>query len=311
VIYIIFIVYNRKQKIIRDIGYFRILYFSFGYIIYFISNLFIAYNDFPVCSLNFLFKHFGILSVLLIHYINIIMSLKLGLKKQNNSKFKFYEKGSNNNQSINLSKPSSQIYEKENHNEYNIRRNTINENSNTIRERDITFFNESNLLIESSLSYNNEIKTYHKKIKAVHSLFLELIYIYITFLFLIIFIIIYYTSINYRTNTNIKNNQNFQQSKNGYWYYKCSLEKPDLFLNLLYLISFVIILFLSNSFSNYECIFKFIQYIIYSNYIAVAMGPIINVLPPINIIYNLLIYLFFFFFFFFFFFLNKKNFFFK
>ncbi|OUM64331.1 hypothetical protein PIROE2DRAFT_8882 [Piromyces sp. E2] len=79
----------RKQRIVKDMGYYKILMVSFGIIIYFTSNMFMAYENYSECAANFVLKHTGILLTICICYINTVLAFKLGVQKDNKTKFRF------------------------------------------------------------------------------------------------------------------------------------------------------------------------------------------------------------------------------
>ena len=76
----IFIFKNRKQGIIMHIGFFKVIIFSVGILLFFISNYFITYENYIECSLNLFFKHIGIVTVISIFYIIIGFNIELGAK---------------------------------------------------------------------------------------------------------------------------------------------------------------------------------------------------------------------------------------
>jgi len=87
-IYIFFIIYNKNKSIIRDEGFYKILIFSIGIGLYFISNFFITYTNYSGCLLNFLIKHTGISLLLSIYYIYNSLGDELGISGKDDSKFK-------------------------------------------------------------------------------------------------------------------------------------------------------------------------------------------------------------------------------
>lgn len=256
-IYILFITINKKQKIIYNNGYIKLLLFSLGIIFYYSSNFFITYMDYWKCSLNFLFKNIGISLISVIYYINIVMGMKLGIKIENEKKFTF----SDDIKSIN--------YENINSNE-NIYSNTI---TNSVNLNKSFIENIQNDIRKDSVWSSEISEKLTKKIKNVHSLFIKTLLLYIFFILLIVILII---NQFYKQKSN-NNNNIIIQSSNGNWFYKCELENYDLILNSLYLIFLIIILIIGKCVMKYDYIFKSIHYIIYSLYILISIGPIINV----------------------------------
>ncbi|OUM58168.1 hypothetical protein PIROE2DRAFT_16647 [Piromyces sp. E2] len=329
---------NSKNRIIKDTGFFKILLFSLGIILFFISVIFSTYTSYLECSMHFSIKHIGITLVLIIFYIYITLGHELGITgylTDNDKKIylvnslsvdSFESIDSNisdiyNILSLNNSASSSinSLHSRENSevniskmktdNELFSAKNTILKNNenvlnkqsksldklNNIEERNGTnniniydnFRNKNKEYIEKrrmSLSYminkalnkndkgkmNKNKQNIHKNIKKAHSLFLEMVILYPLF---ILFTIILANAYFYVDNNEEKT---IIQSKNGQWFYKCSLEKPDIAYNALEIMILVIILIKGKYVIMCNCVFKCTFYIYYSSIIAIALGPLIN-----------------------------------
>ncbi|ORX77658.1 hypothetical protein BCR32DRAFT_270514 [Anaeromyces robustus] len=85
--YIIFIIINRNNNIVKDTGLFKILLLSLGVILYFSSTFFETYNDYSGCTISFLNKHLGSFLVLIILYIYNELGHELGIKSVKDDKF--------------------------------------------------------------------------------------------------------------------------------------------------------------------------------------------------------------------------------
>ncbi|OUM64329.1 hypothetical protein PIROE2DRAFT_8880 [Piromyces sp. E2] len=122
---------------------------------------------------------------------------------------------------------------KKNFKTYNINNNNNDDdedddNEELIDNNDISYKD----IQGSSIDENNHISTtFIKKIKTVHSVFLEIIVVYMITTLIIISLVLYYKIKNSSMNSS-KNNGNIMQSFNGDWFYQCDLEKPDLLLDL-------------------------------------------------------------------------------
>jgi len=77
--YIVFIIVNKNEGILNDVGLNKILLFSIGIILICISNIFAYYSSFNECYLNFILKHIGVITVLTIFYLCISMGYELGI----------------------------------------------------------------------------------------------------------------------------------------------------------------------------------------------------------------------------------------
>jgi len=80
IIYLIFIIFNKKMNIIKDTGFYKIIIFSIGYILFVFSLLFITYENYLWSTLNFITKHIGISMMICICYIYICHGYILGVQ---------------------------------------------------------------------------------------------------------------------------------------------------------------------------------------------------------------------------------------
>ncbi|ORX64116.1 hypothetical protein BCR32DRAFT_273221 [Anaeromyces robustus] len=435
----------RNEKIVNDYGFIKTLLFAFGLFCLFFSNLFITYNQYFQCSLNFFFKHIGITLLLLIYVLNIMLALELGGKKENKQKFVFVGDDNNDdiniksridfNQTTNMNKTISinnsnsntnlnnsnknsmgNIYKNSMNNlhknnsmnnlringsmdnlrknSYNIYKNSMeninyyqknsidstNYNNNNYYHKSMDNINNSNYSsneneltnIKKSLSKNindkssdallqkkpslipksgifkslriknfhNRFKSndenntnfeikktssysqdsyqnltskkdydiksdatsswidelnynYQKKIKAARSILYQAIFIFIIiFILLIVLIIIngvinsnietnkniYDDDVSLDTSTNKNNVSNIDQNIDGYWFFKCRLEKSDLALNSFHTFVLIFLFMTSKVASKYDYVFSYVRYTQYVILIAFATGPIINIL---------------------------------
>ncbi|ORX56013.1 hypothetical protein BCR36DRAFT_175699 [Piromyces finnis] len=273
---IITIILNKKEKIIKDTGYYKILFFSVGLIIYFISNFFITYRTYFNCALYFLFKHIGIFTILCIFYIYVIMGSKLGIVNKQDNKYLLVS----SNISLEKNKPynvNANNYSYNDHNDNNNNNDNIEEINQQI-EIKLSMIKSSNSNLKkskSSIDKKNENKILKRNIKQVHSLIYEILFIYPIYIASIITVIIfkYFKNENY----NDANINYFNQNNDGYWSYQCPLNKSDFVYNLISLLLLIVVLSNGKTIINYECIFKCTRYITYSTYVFVVLGPLINI----------------------------------
>ncbi|ORX56015.1 hypothetical protein BCR36DRAFT_280564 [Piromyces finnis] len=176
--------------------------------------------------------------------------------------------------------------------------NYMNSNNNTknilelesLYSDNISINKENNKNIEIMLnrngyldSYNNRISNLKNKkennvniisrIANIHSIYIKILIIYPLYVISIFFFVFYYMIYN-----NKNDDVTIVQNKDGYWNYKCNLEKTDFTYNIIH---FIIIILLINSINKtiyYEWIFKITSYIVFSLYIAISIGPLINVI---------------------------------
>ncbi|KAG4085267.1 hypothetical protein H8356DRAFT_1298496 [Neocallimastix lanati (nom. inval.)] len=310
--YIIFIILNKKAHIIKDQGYYKILLFSFAFFIYNISNFFSAYNNYAECSFNFIFKHIGISLMLVIFFVYIMPGLKLGIQAGEDNKLKLIDsetivshisnpdnclhdkdtyfkeskslersKSMNKTKSLNKNKSTS---------DENIKKNNYELSSINLKEEYVLQSVEQKLNIMNP-SNTEEINDYQLKaknkiikkqnpnsnimsyIEQIHSSIIKILIIY-PFYVILIFFLILIIKLKY-------NNSNKElsviQSNNGNWIYKCDLENVDFFFNCIDFLFLIIMLINGKKILKYQYIFKCTKYIIYSLYIGVAFGPLINI----------------------------------
>ncbi|ORX57898.1 hypothetical protein BCR36DRAFT_402256 [Piromyces finnis] len=84
----VYIIYNKDKRVIKDLGVLKILIFHVGMIMIFISNFFSTYMNFTGCSFHFLFKFLGIGLVVITYYSFIFLAIGLGVLSHNDEKFK-------------------------------------------------------------------------------------------------------------------------------------------------------------------------------------------------------------------------------
>lgn len=133
---------------------------------------------------------------------------------------------------------------------------------------------------------NDEINEYIAEgLKSAHSYFIEACIVYLFYIIFIISITIYEKEIDKA----MLENEKYIQNNNKKWSYKCCLENIDLILNLIDLLLFIYIDLKGKSIMENECIFKITKYIIISSYIAITLGPTINVI--LNYIILIIVYI--------------------
>jgi len=308
-LYIIFININIKQRIIKDEGYFKILLFSIGFIIYNTCNFFMTNTNFNECSYNFIFKHIGISLILFTYSLYIIPGVILGIVSKEDEKLKFIiNEISSNNQ---LSSSSYDVMNKRNTLNKSTNSTNINIDNNTKEKGELNQNHKLNLndtidandkkISHINLNYISDTKDKRislisnndkrisrinsKKqdtnssiiscIRQVHSLLIEIYIVYVVY-FISIFIIFIYHLLN--QNNNKSNDYYIVKNNNGDWIYKCNLEEMNFFINCFHLIVMILLLINGRKLLKYQGVFKCTKYIIYSLYIGIAFGPIVNVI---------------------------------
>ena len=138
--------------------------------------------------------------------------------------------------------------------------------------------------------------SFRKKLKSVHTLFLEIVFIeFLTILIIMLMAIFYerrnkdgngnssnishdddYNSDSNNNNNNNNNSGNIFQDSNGKFFHRCELEKSEMMLNLVYFVLFLFLFQIVKPLLSYELIFKSIKYINYATYIVVVFGPVAN-----------------------------------
>ncbi|ORX47930.1 hypothetical protein BCR36DRAFT_405245 [Piromyces finnis] len=268
----------KNQNIIIDTGFVKNLCFYIGMMLLFISFNFDVFKEFSSCSLNFLFKHCGILIIYGILLFYLYSGTKLGMD------YKRLER-------LNLN-----IFQGENNTcESNIAVNNGDGNNlNRFSKLDETSFSSSTnreLIknIEKELNFkeyisldsvwdtkisnhksfeSEEIENLNKSISCIHSIYMKTFFFDIISLFsFVIFILI-------KRN----NEKEFIQEYNGKWRYKCPLYKFELIMDIIELILVIDLLIMVIKIWNYTYVFKCLKSIRYSIIIWVTLGPLVNVI---------------------------------
>eukprot|EP00833_Pecoramyces_ruminatium_P015546 jgi/Orpsp1_1/1189578/evm.model.d7180000073013.1 len=238
-----------------------------GILLYFISNLFLNYDSFLECSVNFILKNIGISLILFINYINIAIAYKLGIKK-NETDVRFRFKDEEN--------PKNNLYSDS---EDNSKENYSDEDNET---KYLSMISKKSTLIKTNTDEKNSSSFYledierncYSKIISTQQHLRKTIIFYSFYIFIVFLtVIIVYV----KKHRNI-NKENFMVlSNNGEWFFYCRLERSNLIFNMAYILSFVFLRSFGRMVSYHEYIFKYITYISYSGFIFLATGPIINV----------------------------------
>lgn len=269
----IFTIIQRSKKIIRDTGYIKCELLLFGVLLIYISFNFSCFSNYLSCALKYLFKHCGILLLFEIIALYISSAYRLGITNEesgilNLEIFKDSKIISSNylesesldqNEMLNIEKKLNEIQEKN-------RISIISQNEKNSNISKITM-NKSKTISESQ--YYTQL---NKNILFLHTLYTELISIYIIFIIIFISLILFYSK---------KNNVDIQE-KNGKWRYQCPLDKLDLALNIIEFILIIYITRISIITWNYIYVFKCTKNINYSIIIFITLGPLINVILIIN-----------------------------
>jgi len=133
--YMVFIIINKNKRIIKDVGLYKIILFTTGIVLIYISNTFNSYSSHEGCYLKFVLRHIGIITLLAIFYLCISLGYELGILKSTNKnveeKLKIVKLLSQN--SLSSTKSSSSIkhlldsqYLIEKSSSYNINSNSSN-----------------------------------------------------------------------------------------------------------------------------------------------------------------------------------------
>jgi len=266
VLYIPFILKNRKIGIIQDTGLYRIILFCIGIILFYISLFFSTYTNFTTCMINFFFKHLGIFLITIIYYIYVSQGFVLGMEiiqqgRPTNQYFSDAKILNFNNYEMQYSNSSS-IFSDSSHESDIDKRHKV---YSVIKySKKITFTTS-----ESMESINNVIKS---REKVASSILIKSFTIYVLF-----FVFLMITIISEKIKDIGNTDSNIVQDQSGEWSYKCQLERIDIIIYLLYMILYIIILWKGKQLFSYECIFFFTRNIFYSAFIGATSGPLVNV----------------------------------
>ncbi|OUM64014.1 hypothetical protein PIROE2DRAFT_9316 [Piromyces sp. E2] len=248
-LYLLFLIGHRKQGIINDVGQSKLILFSVGIIMYFLSNLFSTYMNYTGCSIHFFLRHIGLSIVISVFYTIIDTNLELGIKPNFHSQNLTFTFNSNEDVStISALNDTTIIGDK-----------IVAINGKSKKGKDEGFRNNLSKIIKTSqLHKDKRISTFTDK--SVHNMEVELNELVIK-------------KIRKIRNTLLLVNSGID----GKFYYKCDLKRQDLVLNCVEFIFFLLILFKSNDLNNYNDIYICTKYINYCIKIGIFCGPLINV----------------------------------
>jgi len=259
IIYIFFICINRNKRIIKDIGYYKILLLTIGTTIYFISTTFNTYENYSECSTYFVLKHIGILLILCINFINTILAYKLGSVRENKILFRF-----SNEDEFCEDETNNKMTSKT-----DVDTNFSNLTKNLKINKSITF-SLKKYKSEGTSLYDQMNLDFNRNIRTTQAFFIEIVFSFILLILLILFLTI--------INSTKKDRSVPVYGSTGKWVYTCNLEKPNLILDSIEFILFILIFILGKTIKKYEFIFSYMQYITYLSYITISFGPTINVI---------------------------------
>jgi len=288
--FILFVLIYRRQSIISDIGIFKILFFSIGILLFYISILFSTYTDYKGCSLYVFFKHTGIAMVLGTFYILTIINYKLGhsLKFKKISQSQDIDEESIEENDLPLFDNSKALVLDTSDNGHIKKINFNNASSLSVTSTSVREGLKKVIDVEKKKEeeefgeYNENII---KKIKKVKSLYLEVILAFPLYFISILLIIVIQLRQEERDTADAPQSY-IVQNKDAKWTYQCNLIKTDNVYSTIEFMVFAAILWRGNTMTKFENIFKYISYITYCAWVGIFFGPLVNVniLISINLI---------------------------
>ncbi|OUM68103.1 hypothetical protein PIROE2DRAFT_4238 [Piromyces sp. E2] len=139
------------MRIIQDLGYLKIQLILIGLLLYYTSINFNIFSNYLNCSLNFIFKHFGIFIIITVAYLYVTVGYELGLNYDQLIKLNGIEID-NKHQVTTLS------YVDEKKNDKNISYVTVEEQLLFNIEKRLCLFNK--VYCNNSKSNNNNVNNY-------------------------------------------------------------------------------------------------------------------------------------------------------
>ncbi|ORX53798.1 hypothetical protein BCR36DRAFT_253704, partial [Piromyces finnis] len=312
VLYMLFIVFNRKKNIIKDTGLLKNLFIPFGLFLVFTSMIFYIYNSYLGCFINFLLKHVGITLSLVFINIYVTLGRELGITNiiiNEGEKYDIIntnplveEKCNENTESSSQSNTIEIIEAKINfdneHNRvsrynnrnceklimeyetnyykililYKLMNSLLNPNQNDDQRDNMDSFINKNIIGEK-IQLKNVINIIIKNIRNTHSTLLNHIILFPMFIILTIYIIIS-KFIYYEKTYSL----NIVQNESGEWYYKCTLETMDFIYNIFEMMYIIFIIIKGKNIIYNNCIFRCIKNIMHSMIIWIVFGPLINII---------------------------------
>jgi len=278
----IFFFINSKKQIIVDTGHIKSQLLLFGLLLYFISLNFNKFLNYGNCALHFILRHSGILLIYAISLIYIASGFKIGMNYKEMERLNLPEfKNGNNNEKFdennNDSKTTSLTLTKEIilNIEKELNNLEIYNNSNQGNRKSSYYLKKSNLSVNSKNDESSEKVKLNKCVAYIHSLYIELTFIYISVVNLLIILSLF----------SLRKKKEYIHEYNGKWRYLCPLENYDMIANLIEFLLIFYLMLLILKIWNYTYIFKCIKYIGNFTILWVTLGPLINVNRLIIYIY--------------------------
>jgi len=315
--YIVFLIIFRKKGIIKDTGFLKSLFFAIGLILIYISNMFASYTSFKECSLHFIIRHIGMMTVIIIFYIYISLAYELGISNTKNEDDKLKMVKTLTTSINDLSTMKHKKHSKSNRNSAPKIEKSFNTSTNATTSIISNFSdggnrseisqpeskkgflgkifslfssivgNESKLSLSMLYRSNEDLKQVtqqprsmlKRNIKNAHSLFIEVIVLFPLYILITIGIPIVKSYLEKEPD-----DYYITQSKDGKWYFKCKMDSTHFIYSFFEEMLIVVILIKGKYVLNFNCIFKITRYISYANLIQIILGPFIYVIIYIILI---------------------------
>lgn len=287
---ILFFIIYRKRKIIKDTSYNKTILVLLGTLLYFIGLNFNRFSDYTNCSINFIFKHCGIILLFLILFVFIATNIELGLDVTIQNAIKMrqfkYISSINSNKIGKDTNSGNNIVIKSNESSLDSNTKIKNKTNTNSNSNDESFMNSIDVLEkkmrESLASGGNKptsvdeekesnykaIVRLNKNIAVVHSLNFEFIFLYIFICILFAVVVIIFK---------VKDNNEYLQDFDKRWRYECPLNKFNMAINLIEFLLIIYLVTMNSKIWNYTLVFKYTRNISYMSVIWMALGPFINV----------------------------------
>jgi len=283
----IFFTIHRKRKMVVDTSYLKTILLLLGALLYFVSLNFNRFSDYTNCSINFIFKHGGLILfyIICIVYISTNIELGLDITIQNTIRmrqFKYISSTTSTKLSNDINSGNNMVIKS---NATNVTANTNYTNSSAKDEISVNSIDAAERKMRESLASGGSKSTIideekekednyeavvrlDKNIAVVHSLNFEFIFIYVLIFILFAVVIVVFKG---------RDNNKYLQDYDKRWRYECPLNQFNMALNMTELLLIIYLMTKVKKIWNYTLVFKYTRNISYMTVIWIALGPFVNV----------------------------------
>ncbi|ORX80569.1 hypothetical protein BCR32DRAFT_20538 [Anaeromyces robustus] len=260
---ILFVIKNRKKRIIHDTGIYKNVLVSIGLLIIYSGFYFIKTDNYYTYAAYFLLRISGSLLILFIFSLIILNGCELGVENIENEKVKFISSSSNKDITEESLSALPSV----------LKTNVIDPNQSNKMVNDLsssTIKKSPSVLTSSSQQKPYTIKDFNKMLTKLSSLNIEL---FVAYPLLVIFII----SVIFLAKK-ISDEEKIVQGSDKKWFYKSIIQQIELFANLIQVLFMLFLFIKAKKTWGRIYIYRCCYYLSYIILLWVCLGPLNDVI---------------------------------